>query len=81
MLPFVGQFGSGKQSLILQAASDGMFVNCFILSTETILFSTKQLVQIARKMAEFKDRPYERESHKFCIDQANKLNEKRQRNN
>lgn len=59
MSPFVGQLASGKQSLILHVASEGMFVNCFILSTETILFSMKQLIQMAQNNTWLSDRPYD----------------------
>ena len=59
MSPFVGQLAAGRQSLILHAASEGMFENCFILSTETILFSMKQLIQIAQNNTELSDRPYD----------------------
>jgi hypothetical protein len=43
--------------LILHSASDGMVVNCFILSTETILFSMKQLIHTAQNNTELRDRP------------------------
>lgn len=59
MSPFVGQLESGRQSLILHAASEGIFVNCLILSTETILFSMKQLIQMAQNNTWLRDRPYD----------------------
>jgi hypothetical protein len=57
MSPLVGQFVLGRQSFILHVTSDGMFVNCLILSTETILFSMKQLIQMAKNNTWLRDRP------------------------
>lgn len=39
-LPWAGQFGGGRWLLLCHAASGWILENCFILSTETILFST-----------------------------------------
>jgi len=46
MWPWLGQFLGGELSAIFHAASEGRLVNCFILSTETILFSTEQVIDI-----------------------------------
>jgi hypothetical protein len=44
--PFEGQFATGKHSLIVHSVSGGILMNCFILSTATILFSMMQLTHI-----------------------------------
>lgn len=56
-LPWSGQFRGGRRSLIRHAASDGIFVNCLILSTDTILFSMKQLMYMAQNNTAFRDKP------------------------
>lgn len=65
ILPWTGQFGGGTRSLISQAGSDGITVNCFIRSTDTILFSIKQLIYMAQNSTPFRDNPYERDKPTF----------------
>lgn len=57
--PDIGQLGGGTISFFLHSASDGITVNCFILSTETILFSIKQLMYIAKYSTALRDSPYD----------------------
>ena len=57
--PRYGQLEGVRESLILHAASGGITENCFTLSTETILFSMKQLIYMAQNMTAFKDNPYD----------------------
>uniref|UniRef100_A0A7C8ZKD3 Uncharacterized protein n=1 Tax=Opuntia streptacantha TaxID=393608 RepID=A0A7C8ZKD3_OPUST len=64
-LPCDGQFGGGWRSLMVHAASEGISVNCFILSTDTILFSTKQLMYIAQNSVPLRESPYESDKPTF----------------
>jgi hypothetical protein len=57
MFPLLGQFGQGRQSLISHLASEGILLNCLILSTDTILFSMKQLTHMVQNSAEFRESP------------------------
>lgn len=56
-LPLFGHPGGGRQSFLFHSASDGILVNCFILSTETILFSNKQLIYITKNITLLSDNP------------------------
>jgi hypothetical protein len=62
IFPLLGQFGEGRQSFIRHSASEGMLLNCLILSTDTILFSMKQLIDMVQNNAELRESPYERDS-------------------
>jgi len=60
-VPLLGQFWGGDLSAIFHGASDGRLVNCFILSTETILFSTLQVTVMVYDKRPLKDSPYDRD--------------------
>lgn len=57
MQPRLGQLLGGELSAIFHGASEGRLVNCFILSTETILFSTLQLIVIVNDKILLSDKP------------------------
>lgn len=64
-LPWFGQSEGGTKSLFRHSASDGMHENCFNLSTETILFSTKQLTKTDQNSTLLRDKPYDNDKPTF----------------
>lgn len=62
IFPSKGHVGDGTQSGIVHAASDGIVVNFLILSTETILFSTRQEIKTAENNTELRDRLYDKDN-------------------
>lgn len=74
-LPWKGQFEGGRVSFLSHSDSEGISVNCLILSTETILFSTKQLMYMAKNRTEFRDSPYDRDNPTFSASDPKKMHD------